>query len=69
MFIYIGAQRHLAPAFSGCSTPKAKFEAGLKEVIGKITAGGARVILCTPTVADRRDRTNKHDAMLEEYAP
>src|SRR5262249_16573334 len=31
-------------------TPKDRFAAGLKEVIGKITAAGARVVLCTPSV-------------------
>ncbi len=50
-------------------TPKDKFEAGLKEVIGKITATGAKVIVCTPTViGEKKDGGNKLDAKLDEYA-
>ncbi|HYT89680.1 MAG TPA: SGNH/GDSL hydrolase family protein [Gemmataceae bacterium] len=50
-------------------TPKDKFEAGLKEVIGKIKDGGARVILCTPSViGEKKDAGNKLDARLDEYA-
>lgn len=50
-------------------TPKDKFEAGLKEVIGKITAAGAQVVLCTPTViGEKKDGANKLDAQLDEYA-
>jgi len=46
-----------------------KFEAGLKEVIGKITAGGARVILCTPTViGEKKNGGNSLDAKLDQYA-
>ncbi len=48
-------------------TPKDKFEAGLKEIIGKIQAGGARVILCTPSVIGEK-KTNNLDAKLDEYA-
>jgi lysophospholipase L1-like esterase len=50
-------------------TPKDKFEAGLKEVIGKITQAGARVVLCTPSViGEKNDGSNKNDAKLDEYA-
>jgi lysophospholipase L1-like esterase len=50
-------------------TPKDKFEAGLKEVIGKIQAAGARVILCTPSViGEKKDGGNNLDAKLDEYA-
>jgi lysophospholipase L1-like esterase len=50
-------------------TPKDKFESGLKEVIGKITASGAKVILCTPTViGEKKDGANKLDKQLDEYA-
>lgn len=46
-----------------------KFEAGLKEVIGKCTAAGARVILCTPTViGELPGGANKLDGKLDEYA-
>jgi len=50
-------------------TPKDKFETGLKEVIGKITAAGGQVVLCTPTViGEKKDGANKLDAQLDEYA-
>jgi lysophospholipase L1-like esterase len=50
-------------------TPKDKYEAGLKEIIGKITEGGARVLLCTPTViGEKTGGANKLDAKLDEYA-
>lgn len=50
-------------------TPKDKFEAGLKEVIGKITDSGAKVVLCTPTViGEKKDGGNKLDKQLDEYA-
>ena len=50
-------------------TPKDKFEAGLKEVIGKITTAGGQVVLCTPTViGEKKDGANKLDAQLDEYA-
>jgi len=50
-------------------TSKDKFEAGLKEIVGKIKDAGARVILCTPSViGEKTDGTNKLDARLDEYA-
>jgi lysophospholipase L1-like esterase len=50
-------------------TPKDKFEAGLKEIIGKINDSGARVLLCTPSViGEKTGGANKLDAKLDEYA-
>lgn len=50
-------------------TSKDKFEAGLKEIIGKIKDAQARVILCTPSViGEKADGSNKLDAQLDEYA-
>jgi lysophospholipase L1-like esterase len=50
-------------------TPKDRYEAGLKEIIGKIKAAGARVVLCTPSViGEKADGSNKLDAQLDEYA-
>jgi lysophospholipase L1-like esterase len=50
-------------------TPKDKFEAGLKEIIGKIKDVKARVVLCTPSViGEKPDGSNKLDAKLDEYA-
>src|SRR6476646_9510086 len=48
-------------------TPKDKYEAGLKEIIGRIKDAGARVVLCTPTVIGEK-KANKLDAQLDEYA-
>lgn len=50
-------------------TKKEDFEAGLKDMIARIQAVGARVILCTPTViGEKTDGSNQFDAMLEEYS-
>jgi lysophospholipase L1-like esterase len=50
-------------------TPKDKYEAGLKEIIGKCQEAGARVVLCTPSViGEKGDGSNKLDAKLDEYA-
>jgi lysophospholipase L1-like esterase len=53
----------------GQGTATDKFEAGLKEVIGKCKEAGARVVLCTPSViGEKTDGSNKLDAMLDEYS-
>ncbi|MCE9561254.1 MAG: hypothetical protein K8U57_04290 [Planctomycetes bacterium] len=68
--IYIG----INDVWHGLSDPskgtsKEKFEEGLKDIIGKIKDGGARVILCTPTViGEKKAGGNKADAQLDEYA-
>jgi isoamyl acetate esterase len=50
-------------------TSPEKFEAGLKEVIGKIQAAGARVVLCTPSViGEKKDGGNKLDKQLDEFS-
>src|SRR4051794_11354339 len=50
-------------------TSPEKFEAGLKEVIGKCTTAGARVILCTPSVIGEKPAgANSLDAKLDEYS-
>ena len=48
-------------------TTKDKYEAGLTEVVGKIKATGARVVLCTPTVIGEK-RSNNLDGRLDEYS-
>lgn len=46
-----------------------KFEAGLKEIVQKVVAKGARVILCTPTViGEKKAGGNKLDTKLDQYA-
>ncbi len=50
-------------------TPKDKYEAGLKEIIGKCQGAGARVVLCTPSViGEKGDGSNSLDKKLDEYA-
>src|SRR6185436_14208934 len=50
-------------------TPKDKFEAGLKEIIGKIKDSGVCVVLCTPTViGEKKAGANKLDDLLDQYA-
>jgi lysophospholipase L1-like esterase len=70
VFIYIGINDvwHGQDDPAKGTSPE-KFEAGLREVIGKITKGGARVILCTPSViGEKTDGTNKNDKKLDEYS-
>jgi isoamyl acetate esterase len=50
-------------------TSKEKFEEGLKDIIGRITKAGSRVLLCTPTViGEKTGGGNNLDARLDEYA-
>ena len=50
-------------------TDPERFDGGLREVIGKITAAGARVVLCTPTViGEKKEGANSLDAKLDQYA-
>jgi lysophospholipase L1-like esterase len=50
-------------------TTEELFEAGLKDMIAKINAVGARVILCTPSViGEKHDGSNERDAMLDAYS-
>jgi len=74
VFIYIGINdvwhfSHPCCKDNGGGTPIARFEAGLKGIIGKIQAKGAQVILCTPSViGEATPGTNAQDKMLDEYA-
>ena len=50
-------------------TSKDTFEAGLKEIIGKLKEAKARVLLCTPSViGEKTDGSNALDGKLDEYA-
>jgi lysophospholipase L1-like esterase len=72
VFIYIGINdvwHFTHPATKGQGTPKDKYEDGLKDLIKRITAAGARVILCTPSViGEKTGGANPQDAMLDEYS-
>ena len=53
----------------GEGTTKQDYESGLRDIIKRINAAGARVILCTPTViGEKTDGTNEFDKMLDEYS-
>ncbi len=65
--IYIGIN-DVWHSQSGRGTPKEKFESGLKELVERISKGGARTILCTASViGEKTDGTNPLDKMLDEY--
>lgn len=50
-------------------TPKETFEKGLRNLVERIRAASARVILCTPSViGEKRSGENPLDAMLDDYA-
>src|SRR5262249_40251509 len=70
VFIYIGINDVMHGRDDPAKgTSPDKFESGLREVIGKITDCGAKVILCTPSViGERRDSANKLDKQLDAYA-
>lgn len=68
VFIYIGIN-DVWHSLSGRGTSKEKFESGLRDLIEKITASGAKIVLCTPsTIGEKTDGSNKLDSMLEEYS-
>ncbi|HUE73899.1 MAG TPA: Dabb family protein [Pirellulaceae bacterium] len=65
--IYIGIN-DVWHSQNGRGTPKDVYEAGLKSLIQRITQGGARVLLCTPSViGEKTDGSNQLDGMLDEY--
>jgi len=68
VFIYIGIN-DVWHSTSGRGTPKDKFDAGLRDLIKKITSSGAKVVLCTPsTIGEKTDGSNPLDTMLEDYS-
>lgn len=45
------------------------FATGLKEVVGRCTAAGATVVICTPTViGEKKDGANSLDKRLDQYS-
>ena len=53
----------------GAGTPRDVFEKGLRSLVARIRAAGARVILCTPSViGEKAAGINPLDAMLDDYA-
>jgi len=68
VFIYIGIN-DVWHSTNGRGTPKDQFDAGLRDLIEKITAANAKVVLCTPsTIGEKTDGSNPLDPLLEEYS-
>ncbi len=68
VFIYIGIN-DVWHSNEGRGTSKEQFEAGLRDLITRITAAQARMVLCTPsTIGEKTDGSNSLDPMLEQYA-
>ena len=45
------------------------FASGLKEVVGRCTAAGATVVICTPTmIGEKKDGANSLDKQLDQYS-
>jgi len=68
VFVYIGIN-DVWHSLHKRGTPKDQYEAGLRDIIGRLTTSGATVILATPSViGEKPDGANPLDKMLEEYA-
>jgi lysophospholipase L1-like esterase len=66
--IYIGIN-DVWHSTRGRGTPKDEYEAGLNELVERIEAAGAKVMLATPSViGEKTDGGNDLDQMLDEYA-
>ena len=67
--IYIGINDVWHWALFNKGTTKDQFRSGLIDLIRKIQAAGAKVILCTPSVVgEKNDGSNPLDAQLDAYA-
>jgi isoamyl acetate esterase len=67
--IYIGINDvwHFTTEMGG--TPKEQYEAGLRDLIARISAAGTRTLLCTPSViGEKVNGGNPQDIMLDQYA-
>lgn len=70
VFIYIGINDvwHGEKDPAKGTLPDA-FTSGLKEVIGRCTAAGATVVICTPTmIGEMKDGANSLDQKLDQYS-
>jgi lysophospholipase L1-like esterase len=74
VFVYIGINdvwhwTHPCCKDKQGGTTKANFEAGLRDIVKRIQAKGAKIVMCTPSViGEKADGTNAPDKMLDEYA-
>ena len=68
VFIYIGIN-DVWHWDRGMGTGEEEYGAGLRDLVARIQAAGARVILATPSVVgEKTEGTNPRDGMLETYA-
>jgi len=68
VFIYIGIN-DVWHSIQGRGTSKKRFDSGLRDLIKKIRASGAKIVLCTPsTIGEKTDGSNKLDPMLKQYS-
>lgn len=74
VFVYIGINDVWHWSHPCCKdkqggTTKENYEAGLRDIVKRIQAKGAKIVMCTPTViGEKADGTNPSDKMLDEYA-
>jgi lysophospholipase L1-like esterase len=67
--VYIGINDVWHDSLGLHGTPITIFEQGLRDVIARIQATGAHIILCTPSViGEKPDGSNMHDPDLDRYA-
>ena len=65
--IYIGIN-DVWHSQNGAGTPRDVYEAGLRNLVGRLNDAGSKVLLCTPSViGEKPNRTNPLDGMLDEY--
>jgi lysophospholipase L1-like esterase len=67
--IYIGINDVWHFTMETGGTPKEQYETGLRDLIARISAAGARTLLCTPSViGEKVGGGNPQDIMLDQYA-
>jgi len=68
VFIYIGIN-DVWHSDSGRGTPADEYERGLRDIVQRLRASGADVVLATPSViGERASGENRLDPMLEEFS-
>ena len=67
VFLYIGTN-DVWHWETNAGTTKADYEAGLRDIIGRLRARGITVILATPGVIGEKTSGNKFDDMLSQYS-
>jgi len=69
VFIYVGINDVWHKKTYGTGSDPDKFEKFYNRIIDRIQAGGAKVVICTPTtVGEKKDFVNELDGDLNKYA-